>query len=231
MMTFLSHALLTAFSASILAQDCSLCPGGESPLNGDLVIFEDFGSQVTCNDAVEVVKNYTVDDCKNISDAGFAFLCGCTGVKAGPCPGLCLDGSTLASPELVVYSYGSTCAVIDQIIKDEHIESICAEYTFLYADARTICGCKAVYCPPCSEGYVPYAFLQVALSLPDGTETTCGDFDTFVVNLNSTQCSMVQDAVSTKCGCPAKQCTICPGGEQPLGITDSFLNFPDPDFT
>ena len=233
MMTFLSLALLTALSASILAQDCSLCPGGESPLNGDLVIFEDFGTIVTCNDAVKLVKNNTVEDCKYIFDSGYAFLCGCPGVEAGPFSGLCLDGSNVTSPDLELDSFGSTttCAVIDQVVKGIRNESIYALFADNYADTRTLCGCKSVYCQPCSEGYVPYDFLQVPLSLPDGTNTTCGDFNTSVVNLNSMQCSMVQDAVSTECGCPAKRCTICPGGEQPLGITEPFLNFPDPDFT
>ena len=233
MITFLSLALLTAFSASILAQNCSLCPGGESPLNGDLVIFEDFGTLVICNDAVELVTNKTVVSCKDIFDAGYAFLCGCPGVEAGPIPGLCLDGSYVTSPDLEIDYLGSTTtwAVIDQIIKGIHNESIYALFADSYADARTICGCKTVYCQPCFGDYIPYDFLQVPLSLPDGTNMSCGDFNTSVVDLNSMQCSMIQDAISTECGCPAKRCTICPGGEQHSVTTDLFLNFPDPDFT
>jgi hypothetical protein len=230
MMTFLSLSLLTVFLATILAQDYSFCTDGELPLNGDLVIFEDFGDTLTCNHAFDLVKSNSVRDCKFIFDTGYAFLCRCPGVKAGLCPGLYPDGSNVTSPELVIDSFGSTCAVLDQIIKGICIESIYEIDADSYADARIMCGCKSVYCQPCLEGFVPFDFLQVPLSLPNGTDTTCSDFDTSVVDLNSAQCSMLQDAISTKCGCPTKQCTICPGGEQISVATGSFLNFTELDF-
>ena len=175
---------------------------------------------------------YTVEDCKYIFDSGYAFLCGCPGVEAGPFSGLCLDGSNVTSPDLELDSFGSTttCAVLDQTIKGIRNESIYSLFVDIYADARTLCGCKSVYCQPCSEGFVPFDFLQVALSLPDGTETTCGDFDTSVVDLNSTQCSILQDAISTECGCPAKRCTICPGGEQLSVATKPSQNLTELDY-
>ena len=220
MMISLSLALLIAIVATIVARESYECPGGASPLNGDFVIFEDFGNPSTCNDAVEEVKNATVEECKNIFDQGYAFLCGCPGVEAGPCPGLCTDGSDVTSPEADYF--GTTCAVLDQIIRGIRNESMCALDAIFYADAKFICGCEAVYCKPCLEGYVPYDFLQVSLSLPDETVRTCGDFETTVVHLNSTQCSMVQDIIGTQCGCPSQRCTICPGGEQLTIFNDPF---------
>ena len=106
MMTFLSLALLTAFSATVLAQDCSFCPGGELPLNGDLVVVESSGVSLTCNDGVELVKNNSVDECNFFFNLGYAFLCRCPGVEAGPCPGLCPDGSNVTSPDLVIDVFG-----------------------------------------------------------------------------------------------------------------------------
>ena len=215
-MKLLSLALLNlAFVTAIFAQNCSLCPDGGSPLNGDRIIYEEFGDIYTCNDAVDEVKNATDEGCKYIFDKGFAFFCGCPGVEAGPCPGLCLDGSNVTSPDLATVSLGSTCAVLDLRIKAVRNESRCPLNDYRHAEARAVCGCETVYCQACLGSYVPDDFLQVPLSLPDGTVTTCGEFESVVVHLNSTQCSMVQDTIFVQCGCPAQRCTLCPGGEYP----------------
>ena len=224
-----SLALCFAIVATIAAQECDFCPGGELPLNGDIVIFEDFGIPFTCNDAVEQVKNSTVEDCRYIFDQGYAFFCGCPGVEAGSCPGLCPDGSNITSPEEEYF--GITCAVLDQVFKGVRNESICIQNDSFYAEARSICGCKTVYCQPCLDSNVPYDFLQVSIPLPDETVTTCGDFETTVVDLNATQCSMIQDMIGAQCGCPAERCTICPGGEILPIFTDPFQNFTELGFT
>ena len=225
MMKLISLALLHfAFLATIFAQNCSLCPDGRSPLNGDLIIFEDFGVATTCNNAVDKVKNVTDEDCRYIFDSGYAFLCGCPRVEAGTCPGLCPDGSNVTSPDLEVDFLGSTCAVLDQLIKGVCNESICAQREYNYPEASTICGCETVQCQACLDSYVSFEFLQVTLSLPDGTVTTCGDFETSIVDLTSTQCSMIQDTILTQCGCPGKSCTLCPGGENPPIDIDSAPN-------
>ena len=226
MTTLLSLALLIAFVATVLAQNCSLCPDNKLPLNGDLVLLDNFGVTFTCNDAVEEMKNASVEECKNFYDAGNAFRCGCPGVEAGPCHGLCLDGSNVPSPERETDSNGTTCAVLDQRIKAIRNESLCAQEAHFNANARSICGCEFTLCEPCLGLYVPDDFLHVSVTLPDGTVTTCGSFQTSILHLNSTQCSMVQGMIGAKCGCPDFRCPLCPGGgDLPL------FSKPSEDFT
>jgi hypothetical protein len=216
MTTPLIYFLLFAFVTTATAQNCSFCPGDELPLNGDLVIYVDDNIPVTCNNAVEEVRNTDPSECEPYGEA-FEFLCGCPGaVPGGSCPGLCEAGSILTKPEEESGVPGFSCYVIDQLLKGTQDDSKCA--IFASAENRDICGC-AQTCTFCSDGQQPSR-----VSLPSGNSFPALEFTCFNA-INSTHgvepdcIDQAEAGLSFLCGCPnaelpldATRCTLCADG-------------------
>ena len=123
------------------AQSCSFCPGNKKPRNPDLFLFRSGRDQVTCNDLVIEYSTSNINDCGSIADPAFKFVCGCPGVKAGPCYGMCNAGEIVTNP---TYGYDdeyytSSCFIFDQRIKGGLYDSTCPD---IDSGNQDYCGCK-----------------------------------------------------------------------------------------
>jgi hypothetical protein len=92
--------LLLALVVQASAQDCTLCPGGEAPEFGSFFIFIGNCSDVAANIAATPIG----DECRTSGLENFfpeqnldptPYMCGCPGVTAGTCSGLCRQGTKL----------------------------------------------------------------------------------------------------------------------------------------
>ena len=145
MTTILVRVLLTlAFVAITSAKICTLCPKGGKPRNGNALLFEgqDAGILVTCNElAKEIITNSDGEFCDDPFAHAFQVVCGCPGVKAGPCPGICSAGFTLAEPSVLADDFdGLTCSVADQFLRGTPGDT-CGT-TLARNDKLLICVCK-----------------------------------------------------------------------------------------
>jgi hypothetical protein len=118
MTTLLARFLLIAFVANASSQRCTLCPNGEKPRNGDLVVVKDQRGLVTCNDEAREIAKSPPEFCASPFNNALQVVCGCPGVKPGPCPGICETGSVLTKPNKVTMLSGFTCLVVDQIFRE-----------------------------------------------------------------------------------------------------------------
>jgi hypothetical protein len=139
MTTLLTQVLLIAFMAYSTAQRCSFCPGKKKPRNPNLVLFQSEGP-VTCKDLVIKYSTFNTN-CDSIGDPAYKFVCGCPGVKAGPCNGMCDAGEIITNPtsEFFFDDYESTCFIFDQRIKGGLFDTTCPD---INPDNQEYCGCK-----------------------------------------------------------------------------------------
>ena len=118
MTTLLALLLLIAFVANASAQRCTLCPKGEKPRKGDLVVAKDERGLVTCKDVARDIAKNPPEICASPFNNAFQVVCGCPGVKPGPCLGICESGSVLTKPNQITMLSGLTCLVVDQIFRE-----------------------------------------------------------------------------------------------------------------
>ena len=218
------------------AGTCSgVCPDGSPPGTPDFVY-----DGATCADYDLFAKATSNDTECSFIQQNLGLICGCSGVNVS-CSGLCADGMPVPNPELVLPFNGTTCGDLDFFAKISSNENECSDIQQAYGST---CGC-AELCTVCPGGnVVPEESLSVALTLADGTTTTCGDFETSIMDLNATECSLDKYPISEECGCPAQNCTLCPNGDQPdilaligidptllfvCGFANAFVNGTQPD--
>jgi hypothetical protein len=207
------------------AGSCSgLCPDGSPPPTPDAEAPDFLFDGVTCAD-VDLFAKATSNDteCSDIRQS-FSSMCGCSGSSApSSCSGVCANGMPVPNPDVTFG--GETCGNLDFLVKLTANVTECSEYQQVYGPA---CGC-ADMCTVCPGGnVVPKDSLSLPLTLVDGTTTTCGDFETSIMNLSSTECPLDKFPIADQCGCPAQNCTLCPNGAQPdfftlLGIDESLI--------
>jgi hypothetical protein len=207
-------ALLLAFVASS-AQNCTLCPENALPANGDLVIgYDDVLGILTCNTVAELLLEETAEDCVEFQQYGFASVCGCPGIEAGPCPGLCPDGSEIGLPDFALpVGEGITCSFFDLLAKGTSNETVCASYQQI---GVAYCDCSG-FVPACS-GICPDG-----QSPPDPNLNifglSCGELDAFSKFIaNETECGEAQQQIGAPCGCAGlkPRCSgICSNGQPP----------------
>ena len=139
MTILLTPVLLIAFMASSTAQSCSFCPGNKKPRNPDLILYQYFLGTVTCNDLV-IRYSTSSTNCDSIDNPAFKFVCGCPGVKAGPCYGICDAGEIVTNPtnELFDGNYYTNCFVFDQRIKGSFYDTTCPD---IDSGNQNLCGC------------------------------------------------------------------------------------------
>ena len=139
MTLLLTQVLLITFIAYSTAQSCSFCPGNKKPKNPNLVLFDAEGP-VTCNDLVIEYSTFSTN-CDLIEDPAFKFVCGCPGVKAGPCHGMCDAGEIVTNPTVAFNDmyYTSTCFIYDQRIKGGLFDTFCPDIDL---EAQSFCGCQ-----------------------------------------------------------------------------------------
>ena len=139
MTTLLARLLLIAFVAIASARKCTLCPHGEKPRNGNVVAVQGEGP-LTCKDIAQEILDNPPEVCSTPFDNAFQFVCGCPGVKAGPCPGICETGSVLSEPEQATPLYGITCLVADQILRGSPGDLDCPDFS--NSGIAAVCQCK-----------------------------------------------------------------------------------------
>ena len=140
MAILLTQGLLIAFMAYSTAQRCSFCPGKKKPRSPNLFLYRGDVGPVTCNDLV--IKYSTLNtNCDSIADPALKFVCGCSGVKAGPCYGMCDAGEIVTNPtsEYEDDYYYSNCFIFDQLIKAELNGITCP---IIGPDTQEYCGCR-----------------------------------------------------------------------------------------
>lgn len=123
------------------AQPCNLCPQGEPPHNGNLVVYQIGDIPTTCNDIAQLVIGFSPELC--VSEYAYAvqYICGCVGVKPGRCPGICESGSVLTIPDQPTALLGATCRAINQYLKGKPGDTTCPDIvSFNY---KEVCLCKA----------------------------------------------------------------------------------------
>ena len=141
MTDLLARLLLITFMAIASAQTCTLCPGGENPRNGDLFVYLLNNVALTCNDiAKDVLENPPLVCSSPYANAAQLF-CGCLGVKPGPCPGICVEGSVLANPNQPTDLFGISCLFVDQLLKGSPGDTICPGIGIF--NFKEVCICKA----------------------------------------------------------------------------------------
>ena len=145
MTLLLTQVLLIAFVAYSTALSCSFCPGNKKPKNPNLVLFVDQGGPVTCNDLV-IEYPTSSTNCDSILDPGYKFVCGCPGVKAGPCHGICDAGEIITNPtnyldddDGLFGNYYTDCFIRDQLVKGRYYENTCPDFS---PNFQAYCGCK-----------------------------------------------------------------------------------------
>ena len=141
MTILLKWLLLIAFVAIASAETCTLCPNGETPRNGKVVVFQDkSGFLVTCKDLVQYF----------LSDSGFCatpyvyyfqVVCRCPRIKAGPCPGICEAGQILSKPDQITPPFGDTCLLVDQILRGAPGDLNC-DTSYPKSGIGNYCPCK-----------------------------------------------------------------------------------------
>ena len=141
-----------------------------------------------------ISSNFTDEDCDGLHLSGIPFTCGCPGVEAGICPGICPDGQPLLNPNITIF--GITCGDLDWYAQLSSNETECAEAQQLGA----FCGCSGV-APTCSgicsNGQPP----------PNPNSTifdafTCAEYDGLLQFVaNETLCAQNQLLGSIFCGC------------------------------
>jgi hypothetical protein len=125
---------------------CSLCPGGEAPLNLDMVIPD---QTFTCNDLYTYIPFFSQALCDTNTVLGMqrlAYTCGCP--SAQPECTLCIDGSMVPEPEKVFHEDGSTCGGLQETVS-QLSGQVCQEQAVplnLYAYR---CGCPKDIVPQC----------------------------------------------------------------------------------
>ena len=143
MTTLLARVLLTLVVVAIapaVPETCTLCPNEKKPRNGNAVVFPDETGLVTCNEfAKEIITNSDGEFCDDSFAHAYQVVCGCPGVKAGPCPGICETGNILATPNVPTPYWGFTCSVIDQIIRGTPGDTSCPG---IGVDPTDYCTCK-----------------------------------------------------------------------------------------
>ena len=141
MTTLLARVLLTLTFVDIAsAQTCTLCPNGEKPRNGHTVVIQAVTNPVTCKElAQEIIDNSNDEFCVDSLVHAFQSVCGCPGIKAGSCPGICNSGQFLAEPDLGTPSDGLTCSVVDQFLRGTPGDTICPG---VGGDPKVFCTCK-----------------------------------------------------------------------------------------
>ena len=127
------------------AQTCTLCPNEKKPRNGNTIIFHDGTELETCKElAKDIIEDLDGDACGVDPFArAIQVVCGCPGVKAGPCPGICGAGFTLAEPSALAINYGGlTCSVVDQFFRGIPGETICGSEPANRMLEEAFCVCK-----------------------------------------------------------------------------------------
>ena len=141
MTTLLARLLLIAFVAIASAQTCIICPNGEIPRNGNLVLYEDkSGFPVTCNDLVQYFMN-GAGYCATFYVHAYQVVCGCPKAKAGSCPGICETGSILSKPQAITQPNGDTCLLVDQILRGAPGDLNC-DTSYPKSGIGNYCPCK-----------------------------------------------------------------------------------------
>ena len=140
MTDLLARLLLITFMAVASAQTCTFCPRGENPSNGDLYVYNLNGISLTCNDIATDILDNPPPVCSSPYANAAQVVCGCLGVKPGPCPGICAQGSVLTNPDQVTDFFGTSCSTVDQVLKGTPGDTICPGIgTFNFIE---VCICK-----------------------------------------------------------------------------------------
>ena len=140
MTTLIARVLLTiAFLVIASAQTCTLCPNGEKPRNGKVVVGQFGIDLVTCEEYVQAFTANSDGSCGDYLTHAFQVVCGCPRVKAGSCPGICDTGSILDQPDIPTSSGGVTCSLFDQIVRGTPGDSTCSDSGNIY---NQLCKCK-----------------------------------------------------------------------------------------
>jgi len=194
-----------------------LCPGGEEPINSDLVIpyTEHFSLEegITCYDLFEDVPFYTNETLCDTIQTFIAPVCGCPSAPVS-CT-LCPDGETSPNAGLeTLLGDGQTCSAIEfWAVSAEETE--CASIQSKYAFA---CGCTGVAQPSCAlcPGGEDSPNADTEIPLTNGQ--TCREVAFRMQGQDETQCASSQSLYAYACGCTGTtpSCTLCPNGEDLL---------------
>lgn len=199
--------ILLAFVNDASAQECVLCPGNEPPTNGNLVIgSDDVHSNLTCNDVASLALTETVENCHVMQEYGYSWVCGCPGVEAGTCPGLCPDGSAVGLPDHILEGSNITCSFFDLLAKGTSDENVCSAYQQI---GKAYCECLGN--PPvcsgvCPDGQPPPNLDAHILGI------SCRELNDFMkLVTNETECLANQHLIGAHCGCGGVAPSICSG--------------------
>ena len=143
MTSLLALVLLTlAFVVVAPPQTCTLCPNGEEPLNGNVVVSQSNAGPLTCKDYEQEIIDNTIQFCDGNFVYAFRVACGCPGIMAGSCPGICKTGSILSQPEHASPFESIICLVADQILRGTPGDSTCPDFGM--SNIQDVCLCKKV---------------------------------------------------------------------------------------
>ena len=153
MTTLLARVLLTlAFLVVASAQACTLCPDGKEPPNGDVFLFDDGIDLVTCTKLAKIFIASPAESCNDFLKHAYQVVCGCPGIKAGHCPGICNTGFILDQPNLIVSLFDLlTCSVVDQCFRGIPGDSNC-DTNLAESGIKEVCMCKAKVTPSQNMG-------------------------------------------------------------------------------
>ena len=143
MTNLLARLLLIAFMATASAKTCTLCPKGEPPRFGNVVVFQFNDVPLTC----KAIAKDILDNPPVVCEFDFAIqsICGCRGVKSGSCPGICATGSYLTKPDQGTDLFGATCLLIDQYLRGKPGDTTCPVVDAI--DYEEVCPCKVKATP------------------------------------------------------------------------------------
>eukprot|EP00592_Proboscia_alata_P002783 CAMPEP_0194374702 /NCGR_PEP_ID=MMETSP0174-20130528/23149_1 /TAXON_ID=216777 /ORGANISM="Proboscia alata, Strain PI-D3" /LENGTH=507 /DNA_ID=CAMNT_0039154437 /DNA_START=57 /DNA_END=1580 /DNA_ORIENTATION=+ len=212
------------FGISVLPS-CTLCPGGENPLNTDLLHPID---GTTCGEVASLME--TIDDetaCAPLQSK-YAYICGCLDVV--PSCTLCANDANPLNPDFEPqYGGGLTCNdMVITVPNTEAGEACEATQSFFGPD----CGCPrdtdgasdfgiGTFEPPsctlCPGGQSP-PYLDLVHPIDGITCAEMADFMTSIDDDNEVACAATQAKYAYSCGCPdvVPSCTLCANDSTPL---------------
>ena len=178
MTDLLARLLLITFMAVASAQTCTFCPRGENPSNGDLYVYNLNGISLTCNDIATDILDNPPPVCSSPYANAAQLFCGCLGVKPGPCPGICVEGSVLDNPNQLTDFFGTSCSLVDRLLKGTPGDTICAGIGVFNFKDVCLCKVKATRNPaPNNMGGGKGGNGGTGMSKPAGRQLRTGDLE------------------------------------------------------
>jgi hypothetical protein len=215
--------LLLSVSATISAQECTLCPAGDTGFNAAKLIPFSGSPSLTCSDLETQAASILADDALCRQDIRInAAWCECPGVPA-QCT-VCPDGSIPPNLDRAEPFQGFRCSGMEYF---ESLQTQCGLSTELLGiDTPSFCGCPDVtppgICQLCPGGQVNTE-TPVSNFLAGGT---CGEVADFFLSItNATLCSALTGPAQQLCcaeGYTPPVCTVCQDGSDPMNPVNTI---------